>query len=70
MGPFTVAALAIIGVFSFAAFKEYNKNKVRVELDELVSVKDELEKLRERVATLEQIVTDKSYQLKDEIDKL
>ncbi|GIU21954.1 hypothetical protein L2719_01000 [Shewanella schlegeliana] len=70
MGPFTVAALAIIGVFSIAAFKEYNKHKGRVELNELVSVKTELEKLRERVATLEQIVTDKSYQLKDEIDKL
>ncbi|WP_299801755.1 hypothetical protein [uncultured Shewanella sp.] len=70
MGPFTVAALAIIGVFVIAAFKEYNKHKGRVELDELVSINNELEKLRERVGTLEQIVTDKSYQLKDEIDKL
>ncbi|GIU07333.1 MULTISPECIES: hypothetical protein [unclassified Shewanella] len=70
MGPFTVAALAIIGVFAIAAFKEYNKHKGRVELDELVSINTELEKLRERVGTLEQIVTDKSYQLKDEIDKL
>ncbi|MCG9730066.1 hypothetical protein L1D44_09410 [Shewanella sp. Isolate13] len=70
MGPFSVAALAIIGVFTIAALKEYNKHKGRVELDELVSVKAELEKLRERVATLEQLVTDKSYQLKDEIDKL
>ncbi|ABV86149.1 hypothetical protein [Shewanella pealeana] len=70
MGPFTVAALAIIGVFAIAALKEYNKHKGRVELDELVSIKTELEKLRERVGTLEQIVTDKSYQLKDEIDRL
>ncbi|GIU29306.1 hypothetical protein [Shewanella sp. MBTL60-007] len=70
MGPFSVAALAIIGVFTIAALKEYNKHKGRVELDELVSVKAELEKLRERVATLEKLVTDKSYQLKDEIDKL
>ena len=70
MGPFTVAALAIIGVFSFAAFKEYNKNKGRVELDELTIVKAELIELKERVVTLEKIVTDKSYKLKDEIDKL
>ncbi|MCL1138681.1 ELKS/Rab6-interacting/CAST family protein [Shewanella pneumatophori] len=70
MGPFTIAAIAIVAVFLLKAYKEYNKQKGRIDADELVQVNKELKELKERVMTLEKIVTDKSYQLHDEIDKL
>ncbi|MCK8044701.1 hypothetical protein MSG37_07385 [Shewanella sp. 1CM18E] len=70
MGPFTIAAIAIVAVFLLKAYKEYNKQKGRIDADELVLVNKELKELKERVMTLEKIVTDKSYQLHDEIDKL
>ena len=70
MGPFSIAAIAIISVFLLTAYKEYNKQKGRIDADELVLLNKELQELKERVMTLEKIVTDKSYQLKDEIDRL
>lgn len=70
MGPFTIAAIAIVAVFLLKAYKEYNKQKGRIDADELVLVNKELQELKERVMTLEKIVTDKSYQLHDEINKL
>ena len=70
MGPFTIAAIAIIGAFSLTAYKEYNKQKNRVDAKELQQVNEEITALKERVMTLEKIVTDKSYQLHDEINKL
>ncbi len=70
MGPFSIAAIAIIGVFTLTAYKEYNKQKSRVDAEELTKVNTEITELKQRVATLEKIITDKSYQLKDEIDKL
>ena len=70
MGPFSIAAIAIISVFLLTAYKEYNKQKIRVDADELAKVNAEITELKQRIITLEQIVTDKSYQLKDEIDQL
>ena len=70
MGPFSIAAIAIISVFLLTAYKEYNKQKSRVGADELAKVNAEITKLKQRIITLEQIVIDKSYQLKDEIDQL
>ncbi|MBW8183354.1 hypothetical protein [Shewanella nanhaiensis] len=70
MGPFEIAAIAIIGAFSVSAYKEYNKRKGDVDSGEVDALKAELAKLQERVATLETIVTDKSYQLGEQINKL
>ena len=70
MGPFEVITVAIIAVFGVKAFKEYNNKKTSVDNDEVNALKSELVKLQERVATLETIVTDKSYQLGEQIDKL
>lgn len=70
MGPFEIAALAIIGGIGLSAFKVYNDNKGKAGSAELHELKAEQEKLKQRIATLESIVTDKSYQLKDQINRL
>ncbi|MEC4725184.1 hypothetical protein HWQ46_06410 [Shewanella sp. D64] len=70
MGPFEIAAIAIIGAFSVSAYKEYNKRKGSVDSSDMDELKAELVKLQDRVATLETIVTDKSYQLNQQINSL
>ncbi|KIO36614.1 hypothetical protein [Shewanella sp. cp20] len=70
MGIFQIAAIAIIGAFALAAFKEHNRRKGSVDNSEIDELKAEIDKLKSRIATLEKIVTDKAYQLGDEIDKL
>lgn len=70
MGPFEIAALAIIGGISLSAYKVYHDNKGKAGSKEMEDLKAEHEKLKQRVATLESIVTDKSYQLKDQINRL
>lgn len=70
MGPFEIAALAIIGGISLSAFKVYHAKKSHIDNDVLEQLKAEHEKLKQRVATLETIVTDKSYQLKEQINRL
>ena len=70
MGPFEIAALAIIGGISLSAYKVYNSNKGKAGSAELEELKAEQEKLKQRIATLETIVTDKAYQLKDQINRL
>ncbi|MCL1040346.1 hypothetical protein L2712_01600 [Shewanella marisflavi] len=70
MGIFQLAAIAIIGAFAFAAFKEHNKRQVKEDNSELDQLKAEIDQLKARIVTLEKIVTDKAYQLRDEIDKL
>ncbi|ABO22706.1 hypothetical protein SHLO109777_09435 [Shewanella loihica] len=70
MGIFQLAAIAIIGAFAFAAFKEHNRRQASVDNSEIDALKAEIDKLKSRIATLEKIVTDKAYQLGDEIDKL
>lgn len=70
MGPFEIAALAIIGGISLSAYKVYHDNKGKAGSKEMDELKAEHEKLKQRVATLESIVTDKSYQLKEQINRL
>ncbi|QLE84364.1 hypothetical protein FLM48_04230 [Shewanella sp. Scap07] len=71
MGPFEIAAIAIIGAFSVSAYKEYNKRHSHSAANaEVEALQAELEQVKQRVATLETIVTDKSYQLGKEIDRL
>ncbi|BAJ00724.1 hypothetical protein [Shewanella violacea] len=70
MGLFEVITVAIVAVFGVKAFKEYNLRKAGVDTSEVDVLKSELVRLQERVATLETIVTDKSYQLGEQIDKL
>ncbi|MDX3774381.1 hypothetical protein QE250_09660 [Chromatiaceae bacterium AAb-1] len=70
MGPFEIAAIAIIGGLAYSAYDSYNKNKHRTGSKEVTELKEEISKLKERISTLESIVTDKSYQLKDQINRL
>ncbi|WP_337842989.1 hypothetical protein [Rheinheimera sp.] len=74
MGVFDVGFVAVIGAFAYAFYENRNKTKIKLAQSQGAGssdeVKAELEKLKQRVATLETIVTDKSYQLKDQISKL
>ncbi|WP_213996661.1 hypothetical protein [Arsukibacterium sp.] len=70
MGPFEIAAIAIVGGLVYAGYEVYMKHKGNTGKGELDALQAELQRLKERVSTLESIVTDKSYQLKDQINKL
>lgn len=70
MGPFEIAAIAIIGGLAYSAYEVHAKTKGKAGKSELDALQTELQRLKERVSTLETIVTDKSYQLKDQINKL
>lgn len=70
MGPFEIAAIAIIGGIALSAYKVHNSNKDKAGSQQIDEIKAEQERLKQRIATLESIVTDKSYQLKDQINRL
>lgn len=70
MGPFEIAAIAIIGGLAYSAYETYSKNKHRTNKADVKALEDEIKGLKERVSTLESIVTDKSYQLKEQINRL
>ena len=71
MGVFDMVVVIVVCSLAFAAFDSYNKHKNKAgNSKEMEELKAEQEKLKQRVATLESIVTDKSYQLKDQINRL
>ncbi|MDX5405746.1 MAG: hypothetical protein LPK11_01725 [Chromatiaceae bacterium] len=70
MGPFEIAAIAIIGGLAYSAYDSHNKTKAKANSQDVSELKAELEKMKQRIATLESIVTDKSYQLKEQINRL
>ncbi len=72
--PFVVAIVAIIGGLFYSAYEQKMKLKIAEARGQSSGASKEaqaeIEKLKERVAVLEKIVTDKNYSLKDEIDSL
>jgi hypothetical protein len=72
MGVFDVGVVAVIGAFAYAFYEQHTKTKLK--LASVNSSEEHLSKeiteLKQRVAVLESIVTDKSYQLKQEIERL
>lgn len=70
MGPFEIAAIAIIGGLAYSAYEIHMKTKTKAGKADIEALQAEIGKLKERVGTLESIVTDRSYQLKDQINKL
>ena len=72
MGVFDVGVVAVIGAFAYAFYEQHTKTKVKLATTQQNSgnLQAEIEQLKQRVATLEAIVTDKSYTLKDEIKRL
>ncbi len=72
MGVFDVGVVAVIGAFAYAFYEQHTKTKVKLAQTNGTNEQQnkEIEALKQRVATLEAIVTDKSYQLKKQIDQL
>ncbi|MEN3157283.1 hypothetical protein ABC502_02750 [Alkalimonas sp. NCh-2] len=72
MGPFEVAAIAIIGGLLYSAGASWynHRSKSIANKEDFKALEDEVKRLKERVSTLESIVTDKSYQLKEQINRL
>mgnify|MGYP005989145093 CR=1 FL=1 len=72
--PFIVAIVAIIGGLLYSAYEQKVKLQIAKEKNRTSTadenVAKELAQLKERVAVLEKIVTDKNYSLKEEIDSL
>ncbi len=67
-----IAFAAVVGGFGYAFYEQHTKTKIKLHTSSAGSeaLKQEIQDLKQRVATLEAIVTDKSYSLKQEINKL
>jgi flagellar motility protein MotE (MotC chaperone) len=50
--------------------KDYNKKQQYLQNGEIEKLQREVDELKQRIANLETIVTDKSYDLKDKINRL
>ncbi len=70
MGPFEIAAIAIVCGCAVSGYKVYVQSKEKHSNQDVNALQAEISKLKDRVSTLESIVTDRSYQLKDQINKL
>lgn len=68
----SIGFVAVVGGFAYAFYEQYTKTKVKLSQNAVKGedIKAELEALKQRVAALETIVTDKSYDLKREIETL
>lgn len=67
MDPFTMVVLIVLIVFGSKMFSRKQQFKNIPRDEELLA---ELDHLRERVAILEEIVTDEKYQLERELNRL
>lgn len=70
MGPFEIAAIAIVGGCAIEFFRIYTKRQNEKSAKANPAMKEEIDALKARVAALETLVTDKSYQLREEFKKL
>lgn len=70
MGPFELGAIAILVGCALEGYRVYTKRQAKGSSSEMKAMQDELNTLKERIATLESIVTDKSYQLREEFKRL
>ncbi len=62
--------IIIIGFFAMILIKDYNKKQQYLQNGEIEKLQREVDELKQRIANLETIVTDKSYALKDKINRL
>lgn len=72
MGVFDIGFIAVVLAFAYAFYEQHNKTKVKLQNSSVNndSLQQEITDLKQRVATLEAIVTDKSYNLKQQINQL
>ena len=71
MDVFTMVAIIVVASCAAGIYKEHLKSKrAREEGEVSESVAMELDELRERIETLEKIVTDDRYHLEKEINNL
>jgi cell division protein FtsB len=73
MGVFDIGFIAVVLAFAYAFYEQHNKTKVKLQnssANNNNSLQQEITDLKQRVATLEAIVTDKSYNLKQQINQL
>lgn len=72
MGVFDIGFVAVVLAFAYAFYEQHTKTKVKLHNSSVAndSLQQEITDLKQRVATLEAIVTDKSYDLKSQINRL
>lgn len=72
MGVFDIGFVAVVLAFAYAFYEQHTKTKVKLQNGSTAndSLQNEIAELKQRVATLEAIVTDKSYDLKSQINRL
>jgi len=70
MDLFTMIAVIVIAAILGEMFKAHKKSKNEGYQPEVERLESEVQALKERVKTLETLVTDKTYQLRNEIDGL
>ncbi|BCV67659.1 hypothetical protein [Shewanella carassii] len=70
MGLMSLVAVIAIGFFAMVLIKDYNSKQQDGQNREIEKLQREVDELKQRIANLETIVTDKSYDLKDKINRL
>lgn len=70
MGLISLMLVVVIGIFAVILIKDYNRKQQYHQNGEVEKLQREVDELRQRIANLETIVTDKSYDLKDKINRL
>ena len=70
MGLISLMLVIVIGIFAVILIKDYNRKQQYHQNGEVEKLQREVDELRQRIASLETIVTDKSYDLKDKINRL
>ncbi|MCL1074390.1 hypothetical protein [Shewanella dokdonensis] len=71
MGPFEVAVVAIVCGIIYKLANTYLEHKGAIVAEqELSQMRQEMNEMKQRLITLESIVTDEGYQLKSKIDNL
>lgn len=75
MDVFTMVAIVVVAAMAFAAYEVHMKAKIkraRTKGDdkEIVAMRADMDRLKERVRVLEKIVTDQERQLSDDIRRL
>ena len=67
---FIILIMIVIGIFEFLKQRQKTQAATAKSSQSQQELQDELDKVKQRLAVLESIVTDKGYDLKKEIDEL